>query len=291
MRNIFLFIRRYIVFLSFLVLQALSLWFLFRYNRSHRAKGLGMANEVTGWVSTQYNKLEDFVRMNAENKRVQKQNDSLRNLLLSNFIKSDTSVLMTRDSLPYDTLGHYRQYYWRDAQVVYNTVNSDKNYVQINRGSQDGIKDDMGVFSSNGGLVGKVVNTSEHFSQVMSILHVQNNVDAVLRKTGNAGRIAWDGKDPNFLIMTRIAKSDSAVKGDTIVTGRFSQSYPPGKLIGTVADVINDKSTNFITLKIKPVANFGTLQQVSVVENLFYNEQMQLNQDTERKLDLKKSTK
>lgn len=291
MRNIFLFIRRYIVFLSFLVLQGICLWMLFRYNRSHRAKGLGMANEVTGWVNTQYNMLEDFLTMKGENKRVHRMNDSLMNLLKENYVKRDTSGTLVRDSIPFDTLGHYRQFYWREAQVTYSTVSAEKNYVQINRGSSDGIKDDMGVFSSNGGLVGKVVNTSEHFSQVMSLLHVQNNVDAVLRKTGSAGRITWDGKDPNFLVMTRIPKSDSVLKGDTIVTGRFSQSYPPGKMIGTVALIVEDKSTNFYTLKVKPTANFSTLQQVSVVENMFYDEQIKLNQDTEKKLDLKKTTR
>jgi len=291
MRNIFLFIRRYIVFLAFLVLQAVCLWFLFTYNRYHRAKGLGMANEVTGWFNTRYNTLEDFFRMKAENKRVHRMNDSLMNLLKDNFVKADTGSTLVRDSIPFDTLGHLRQYRWMDAQVVYNTVNAEKNYLQINRGSAEGVKDDMGVFSSNGGLVGKVVNTGTHFSQVMSLLHVQNNVDAILRKTGNSGRITWDGKDPSYLVMTRIPKSDSVVKGDTIVTGKYSLSFPSGKMIGTVASIVKDNSTNFYILKIKPTANFTTLQQVSVVENIHYDEQVRLNQETERKLDLKKTNR
>ncbi len=288
MRNIFLFIRRYIVFLAFLVLQALCLWFLFTYNRFHRAKGLGIANELTGWVSTRYNTVEDFFRMKEENKRVQRMNDSLLNLLRDNFVKLDTGQAIRLDTVRIDTSGLYRRYTWREAQVVYNTINSDKNYLQINRGSASGIHDDMGVFSSNGGLVGKVINTGRNYSQVMSLLHVQNKVNVILKKTGNAGNVSWDAKDPRFLTMTGIPKSDSVLHGDTVVTGSFSFSYPPGKMVGTVAGIVQDNSTNFYILKIKTAANFPTLQQVFVVGNMQYDEQMRLDEDTRKKVDFKK---
>src|SRR5690606_9934184 len=157
MRNIFLFIRKFFTFFVFLALQAVELWFLFSYNKFHQAKGLGVANEITGWFNTRYNTLEDFFTMREENRRLLQMNDSLINLLPSNFIVSDTTITLTRDSIPYDTTGKLRQYVWREAQVLYNTVNADKNYVQINRGSNHGIQDHMGVFSSDGGLVGQVV--------------------------------------------------------------------------------------------------------------------------------------
>src|SRR5690349_4887530 len=160
MRNIFLFIRRYFTFFSFLVLQGLALWFLFNYNRFHRAKFLGIANEMTGRVNTQYNKIEDFFAMKEENRRVHKMNDSLLNLLSSNFSIHDTSSRIIKDSIPYDTLGNYRRYLLRTATVVYNTINSQKNYLQINRGSSQGIHDNMAVISSDGAAVGVVVNVS-----------------------------------------------------------------------------------------------------------------------------------
>src|SRR6185436_4191667 len=135
MRNIFLFIRRYFTFLFFLVLQAAALWFLFTYNRFHRAKGLGVANEVTGWFNTRYNTLEDFFKMKEENRRVHKFNDSLMNLLKDNFVRDDTTKRLVTDSVPYDTLGHYRRYLVRNAEVVFSTVIGEKNYIQVNKGS------------------------------------------------------------------------------------------------------------------------------------------------------------
>ena len=99
-------------------------------------------------------------------------NDSLINLLKTNFLNPDTATQFVQDTIPYDTLGHRRRYIWRDAEVVSNSVNSERNYIQINRGSKQGIRDNMAVLNSDLSLVGIVVNTSDNFSQVMSLLHV-----------------------------------------------------------------------------------------------------------------------
>jgi rod shape-determining protein MreC len=273
-------------------LQALAVWALFTYNRFHRAKGLGVANEVTGWFNSKYNNLEDFFRMKEENRRIHRMNDSLINLLSSNFVRNDTSSTLVTDSIPYDTLGHYRRFSWRDAQVVYNTVNAEKNYIQINRGSNQGIKDNMGVFSSGGGLIGQVVNVAPNFSVVMSLLHVQNRANVQVKRTGNSGTLSWDGKDPRFLTLINIPKSDSLVKGDTILTGNYSLSFPPGHMVGTIAEIIPDASTNFYVLKIKTAANFSDLQQVSVVEDLQYEEQNRLLKETKKQIEeAKKNTR
>ena len=284
MRNIFLFIRRYFTFLTFLLLQAVAIWFLFNYNRFHRAKGLGVANEITGFFNSRYNTAEDFFKMKEENRRLHSTNDSLMNLLSINFVKIDTSVLQVSDSIPFDTMGHYRRYLWREAQVMYNTVNFEKNYIQINKGSNQGIKDDMGVLSSDGSLVGKVVNVSPNFSQVMSMLHVQNRVDVYLKKVGSSGTISWDAKDPRFLLLSRIPRHDSIQKGDTVLTGAYSVSIPPNKLVGFVQEIIRDKASNFLTIKVRMAADFQDLQQVFVVENLQYDEQMKLLDETRKKI-------
>lgn len=269
----------------FLALQAVALWFLFNYNRFHRAKGLGVANEVTGWFNSRYNTAEDFFKMKEENRRLVKMNDSLINLLSSNFVRSDTTTQVLKDSIPFDTLGHYRQYAWRPAQVLYNTVNAEKNYLQINRGANQGIKDNMGVFSSDGGLVGLVVNVSANFSQVMSLLHVQNKVNVLVKKTNSSGTLSWDARDPRFLNLSNIPKSDSLVKGDTIVTGNYSLSFPPGHLVGTVAEIVPDPSTNFYVLKIRAAANFQNLQNVMVVENMHFEDQDKLLKETKKAIE------
>lgn len=291
MRNIFSFIRRYSIFLLFVILQILSLYFLFTYNRSHRAKGLGFAGGITSYFNGKYNAMEDFFTMQEENRRVHRLNDSLMNLLNTNFVKADSGTTVFSDSAFRDTSGSVRHYVWRSAQVLYSTSGSDKNYLQINRGRSSGIGDDMGVFSSDGGLVGKVINTGNNFSEVMSLLHVVNKFSVQLKRTGSAGMLSWDGKSPKELTLSNIPKTDSVRRGDTIVTGTYSRSYPPGRLVGIVSKVLIDKSSNFFILKVQPAANLTNLQQVFVVENVNYNELEQLDKATHDLVEKKGGSK
>jgi rod shape-determining protein MreC len=290
MRNIFLFIRRYFTFLAFVLLQVFCLWMLFKFNRVHHAAFLGVANEVTGSVNTQVDKLDDYFHQGEENKRVHRMNDSLLNLLKSNFNVTDTVQMAVVDSFMVDSIRTYRRFVWRDAKVVYNTVNSTKNFLQLNRGSKFGIRDNMSVLNSDGSVVGVVVNVSPNFAQVMSLLHVQNSVSAALKKSGDAGKVKWDGKDPRFVQMEGISKSVDVKLGDTVLTSPYTYNFPPGRLIGTVAGMANDPATGFYMLKIRTAVNFSNIQQVFVVDNLQRDEQMQLEKDSERKIDQQKKT-
>jgi rod shape-determining protein MreC len=290
-RNIFLFIRRYFTFLAFVLLQIFCLWMLFKFNKIHHAAFMGVANEVTGRMNTQVDKLDDYFHQGEENRRLHRMNDSLLNLLRSNFSIPDSTQHIVVDSMMVDSIKQFRRYIWRDAKVVYNTVTSEKNYLQLNRGSKYGIRDNMAVLNSDGAVVGQVVNVSPNFSEVMSLLHVQSSVSAALKKTGDAGRVEWNGKDPRFVQMRGISKSVEVKIGDTVITSRYSYNFPPDKLIGRVAEINTDPATGFYVLKVRTAANFADIQQVHVVENLQREEQAQLEKDTERKVEQQKKGK
>jgi len=290
MRNIFLFIRRFFTLIVFIVLQVFALWMLFKFNRLHQATFLGVANEVTGTINTQIDKLDDYFHQGEENRRLHKMNDSLMNLLQSNFDFPDTTERLATDTVRVDSSMGIRRYLWRPAKVVYNTITSEKNFMQINRGSRGGIRDDMAVLSSDWAVVGQVVNVSPNFSSVMTLLHVQSSVSASLKRTGDAGTIRWDGKDPRFVLLEGISKSADVKTGDTVLTSRYSYNFPPDKLIGRVANITSDPATGFFILKIRTAVNFGNIQQVHVVENLQREEQLQLQKETERKVDQQKKT-
>jgi rod shape-determining protein MreC len=285
MRNVFLFIRRYFTFISFVLLQVLALSMLFRYNKFHRAVFLGKANEITGYFNSQYDNVDDYFHLKEENIRIHKMNDSLLNLLRSNFIKVDTGSHLITDTIRYDTTGLVRKYLAKEAKVVSNSINSQKNYFQINRGSRQGIKDNMAVINSDGSVVGQVVGVSENFSQVMSLLNVHTTVSAMMKKSRNNGRIEWDGQSPFYVMLRNIPKSDSVLVGDTVLTGINSYNYPPGWIIGTVSEIVDDKTTNFYVLRVRPSANFQNLQQVFVIENLQREEQVALDRATQKKVD------
>ncbi|MEO6070667.1 MAG: rod shape-determining protein MreC [Chitinophagaceae bacterium] len=291
MRNVFLFIRRYFVFLLFLVLQGVALWMLFNYNRFHHAAFLGVASEVTGSLNTQVDKVDDYFHLREENKRVHHMNDSLMNLMRSSFINGDTSQRLVIDSTRFDTLSKNRRYLYRDAKVVYNSVNFEHNYIQLNRGANAGIRDNMAVISSDGAAIGVVVNVSPNFSQVMSLLHTSNSVSASLKKSGDAGTVIWDAVSPQYVTLRGIAKNIEVKKGDTVMTSVYSYNFPPGFIIGRVAEIVADAASGFQLIKVKTAVNFASLQQVFVIENVQREEQLQLTTDTEKKIEQEKRTK
>ena len=277
MRNIFLFIRRYFNFLFFLVLQIIALSFLFRYNKFHEAAFMGIANELTGRVSSKYSNVEYYFHLKKTNEALASQNELLLNAQPGNFQSPDTALLLKKDTVAYDTMGSFRRYIWRSARVVNNTVGLQNNYLTIHRGEKQGIVKDMGVISPSG-LVGMVVNASDNFAVVMTMLNRQSSVSAKLKKTGEIGKIQWDGESPRLVTMINVPKSVQIVKGDSIVTSGYSLSFPPGILIGTVEEVVSDKSSNFFSLKVKPSTNFYNLEYVNVVENLQKEEQKKIEE-------------
>jgi len=284
MRNIFLFIRRYFVFLSFVLLQFIALWILFKFNRFHRAVFLGVATEVTGGINTQVDKIDDYFHLHEENRRVHRMNDSLLNLLKNNFNPTDTAQRLVTDSVRIDTVTEVRRYLYREAKVLYNSVNVENNYLQVNRGAKEGIKDNMAVLNSDFSVVGQVVNVSPNFSQVMSLLHTKSRIPAMLKTTNVAGIIRWDAKDPRFLTLDGISKDVAVKKGDTILTSKYSFNYPPHFFLGRIADIKIDKSSGFYLIKVRCAINFANIQQVFIVENLQRTEQVELDKDTEKKM-------
>lgn len=273
------------MFLLFVVLQVVALWLLFNYNRFHRAAFLGVASEVTGSINTQVDKVDDYFHLREENRRVHSMNDSLINLLKTNYATTDTTQRAVVDSLKVDTIIQVRRYLFRDAKVVYNSVNFENNYLQLNRGANQGIKDNMSVINSDGAVVGLVINVSPNFSQVMSLLHTKSNIPAMLKKTATAGKVSWDAKDPRFLILEGISRDVAIKQGDTVVTSQYSYNYPPGFMLGRIVEIKEDKATGFYALKLRSAVNFNSIHQVFVIENLQRTEQVELEKDTEKKME------
>jgi rod shape-determining protein MreC len=280
-RNIFLFIRRYFNFLFFVVLQIVALSFLVKYNKFHEAAFMGVANETTGLVGARYDNIEYYFKLKRTNDSLVKENTELRNNLKSNFDAPDSTAKLITDTIPYDTLGHVRKYMWRAAKVVSNTASLQNNYLTIERGSNQGIKRDMGVISSTG-IVGTVVDVSSNYAVVMSLLHRQSRVSAKMKKGGETGIVQWDGESPFFVTMVNVPKSAEVKAGDTVVTSQYSYLFPQGIMVGTVAAIVEDKSSNFYTMKLKPATNFYNVEYVTVAENMMKEEQKKLEEASKK---------
>jgi rod shape-determining protein MreC len=282
-RNVFLFIRRHFNFLFFLVLQIIALSFLFRFNKFHEAAFLNVSTEVTGRINERYNNVEYYFQLKKTNESLVQENLRLRQMLKDNFEAPDSNQRLIRDTLRSDTGRSYLKYRIMEAKVVNNTTSLPDNYLTIHRGFEQGVHPNMGVVGPQG-LVGSVINVSRNFATVQSMLNSQFREVAKLKNSNETGKIQWDGVNPQYVTMKNIPKSVKVEKGDTVVTTQISSIFPANVMIGTVADIIPDISSNFYTLKVKTATNFSTLEYVYVTDNLQYEEQKRLEDSTRKKI-------
>jgi rod shape-determining protein MreC len=267
MRNVFLFIARFSNLLFFLLLQVIALSMLFRYNKFHQAAYMNVATEVTGRVYIRYNNIETYFSLQKENEKLRHQNAELLNALKEDYAVPDSSAQLVTDSFRVDSLEQYRKFLYLPAKVIGNTVDAQNNYMTIHRGSSQGVGVNMAVLGPDG-IIGKVVSVSPNMSVAMSLLHRKNSVVALLKKGGGFGEVIWDGKDPRFVTLNNIPRTVKVQKGDTVVTSSYSDIFPPGKVVGYVSQVLEDKSTSTYSLKLKTATDFYSVQHAYVVKNL-----------------------
>ena len=275
MKNIFLFIRQYINFISFLLLQVVSVILLTTSSKTHETFFASATNEVTGNLNSRYSTLRSYFTLSETNRQLAEENARLRNQLSGNFQASDSSRIQGKDSTIRDTLGRFRKYTFLPARVIGNTYTLQNNFLMLERGALQGVHKGMAVTGPSG-IVGVVVESTDNISKVMSLLHRNSKVSAMLKKDNTAGSIEWDGADPSYLILKNVTKSAKVAKGDTVLTSTYSSNFPSHLMVGTVAAITADPSSNFYTLKIKTATNFFNLQFVNVIENVRYTEQVQL---------------
>jgi rod shape-determining protein MreC len=281
-RNVILFIRKYSNFLLFLLLQITALSFLFRYNKFHEAAFMNVAGDFTGSINQRYSKVEYYFRLKKINEQLAAENLRLNQMLRENYEKVDGNQKTVLDTVQTDSMRDIRKYTWLGAKVVGATTSTQLNFITIHRGSLEDVRPNMGVVSPQG-IVGSVVNVSEHYASVMTLLHRQYKVVVKLKNGGERGTIEWDGVSPMFVTLKDIPKSARLKVGDSVVTSPTSSLFPGNLMVGTIAEIVEDKSSNFYTLKVKPATNFFNIEFVYVIANTQYVEQKRLEDSTRKK--------
>ena len=281
MRNVFLFIRRHFNFLFFLVLQIIALSFLFRYNKFHEAAFMNVSTEITGRINEKYNGIEYYFQLKKTNEALVKENLRLHQQLLENYEAPDSTRRLIRDTIKLDSGRSVLKYNIMEAKVVNSTTASQTNYLTIHRGFAQQVRTNMGVIGPQG-IVGTVVNVSENFATVMSVLHRQYKAVVRLKNGGERGTIEWDGLTPLFISLKDIPKSAKVAKGDTVLTSQISSKFPANIMVGTIFEIVPDPTSNFYSLKVRPSTNFFNIEYVYVIDNMQYDEQKRIEDSTRK---------
>ena len=248
---------------------------LFSYNRFHSTLYGMFSSEVSGRLNDKVDNIYSYFSLREENEKLRSQNAQLLSQLPSGQLFADTAKRLVRDTVKIDSTNAYRQFEFMDATVISNSVFLQQNYMMLHRGSNQGVQANMAVVGPEG-VIGTVIGVSSNMSTVMSLLHRQTKLIAVLKKGSGLGEITWDGKDPQTLILNKIPKTIVVKVGDTVVTSQYSDRFPPGMNIGFVSAITNDQETNTYILKVRPAIDFSNVHHAFVVKNKLQGEMEEL---------------
>lgn len=271
MRNLWIFLNRYNAFFFFIIFFTIGLVLTIKNNAYQRSVTVNSTNKVVGDVYTNLNVLKRYMSLGMVNDSLAKENAKLKTTILQ-LQNIDTASDVTVK----DTLG-VAQFTYLSARVVKNSITLRNNVITINRGSLDGILAGMPVISPSSGIVGYIMDVSEHFSTIRSLLHKATFISVSVKKNNAVGSLIWgDGNlDYRKAFIKDIPNHFKLNIGDTVVTSNFS-SFPAGIPVGKVTDTDISKGGNFRLIEISLLNDFSALQYVYVIKDKFAEEKKEI---------------
>ena len=147
------------------------------------------------------------------------------------------------------------------AQVIGSSGSDLSQSIYIDKGSDDGVAQDMAVITARG-IVGKVLRVFPSTSLVLMINDQSSGVGAFLEKSRLQGVLR--GSPNGELILDRVMSDEQVAPGDILLSSGGDQIFPKGLPVGTVTKVSPGKEL-FLSIKVKPTADLSRLEEVLVV--------------------------
>ncbi|MDO9186492.1 MAG: rod shape-determining protein MreC [Bacteroidia bacterium] len=274
MRNLITFIWKHYFFFLFLSIEVLCIYLIVQNNYFQKASFVNSSNKVSANILKTSADVEEYFFLKSENEKLAKENAELRSRSLVSFSLLENNQYFVNDTA-------FRQKYsYINSKVVNNSTNRRNNYLTLDKGSKQGIKNNMAVITSTG-VVGQIKDVSENFCTVMSLLNSKTTISSKIKKDGSYGPLTWEGENFAFATLHDIPTHVKLTKGDTIVTSAYSLTFPENILIGTVESFERKSGEYFYTVKVKLSTEFKKLSHVYVVTNMMKKEQEELENRSE----------
>jgi rod shape-determining protein MreC len=223
---------------------------------------------IQEWLSTRYLAVVDFITFPRDVSALRQRNVELENKVSS----LESQVIQLQQQLQeaqlfsslLDFAGSNLDNQYKGATVIGRDPVPFLRYVQIDKGSDDGVRHGMPVVTQQG-LVGKVDAVTAGAARVQLItdagssvnVRLQNSqVDAIL-----IGSVTGE-------ISLQMVPQDIVVKpGELVLTSGLGGNYPSGIVVGQVITVRKRETDLFQTASIQPSADLSNLRAVLYILN------------------------
>jgi rod shape-determining protein MreC len=200
----------------------------------------------------------DIASLRAQNQRLSAENQDLKRQLAElNAAGYDNKEL--RQALDFQrTFGHRTVV----AEVVGRGPDAFSRTLQIDRGSDDGVRAGM-IVVSGPGLVGRVRETGLHGAIVQTLADPQSRANVFLSGSGLQGTVIGGPAALQLQLQHRIGATAS--KGEWAITSGIGGGYPRGLVVGNVTSVSHSDAATVDTALVDWVNNLATMTLVIVV--------------------------
>lgn len=261
MERLLNFIFEYRAFFTFLLLQTCCVWLIVENNQYQGTRYFNTSGKIAAGIISYSQGVREYFSLRQINTLLSNENAELRSKL-----EQRTQSIYRLEFREIDDPAIINRFSYTSAKVVNNSTKYYKNFITINKGTTDGIAPGMAAISSIG-AVGKVKSTSAHFSVIISLLNIDEQVSSVIKRTGNFGTVQWDGTDQRFIDLKYIPRHVKPMVGDTVVTSGYNAVFPEGILIGVIREVKLKEEAPFFDLKVELAQDFSSLAFVQIVKS------------------------
>lgn len=256
MQNLLLLFTKHGATVVFVLLEILCFYLMVHFNRHQNDIFLHSSNVFSGKVYHENKRIREYLSLREVNDSLALEVSKLKKrlLLLEGYGKQKNI----------DSLGNLEVI---SAKVINQTINLYNNYITINKGEKDGVKEQMGVIGNNG-VVGIVTQTSENYATILSVLNTISGVSAKIKEQSHFGVLTWDpGSTYNTFNLEAIPKHATIEIGDSIITSGFSTIFPPDIFIGKISNFDFKKGNSNYNIEVKTKINLTNLEYVYLIKN------------------------
>lgn len=265
MGNILTILFRVFPFILFIFLEVISFYIISKYNDYYKSNIISRSNSVVGGFYKEVSEYENYFNLRNYNENLVKENAELKKQLFNTQLFLSTNNLDSGIKTHMSPVG--KKFEVISAKVISNSIANARNYIIVDKGSQDGITVNMSAISENG-PIGIVIDVSEHYCCLMSFINKDMIVGARVKSTQQLGQLKWIGGDVRIAKLDEMPKHIKLKKGDEIVTSGNSNSFPEGIPIGRVIEQKEDKLSNFANINVALYNDFSKLKYIYLIKHI-----------------------
>ena len=218
----------------------------------------GKATDIVSFFSSPFSWVQSLMFLEKENQVLREKNLELALQVESMLnLQNENDYLM--DMLEFKK---NKKFVIKSAKVVNKGIQPNLLSIIIDRGTLDGVKNDLPVLTPKG-VVGKTIETSSNNSIVQLISDANFRLSTRILPSGATGILRFINGETAEI--REVQKNVVINIGDKVVTSGFSDIYPAGLPVGTVKGVYQDRGSFQKVVSINLPNDLNAFQHVFII--------------------------